>query len=63
MQAKAKTEPELMKEIGKLQKRLKEAEKELITYRKNETVSLPAQKLARSVLDQSTVIIIICDEN
>jgi PAS domain S-box-containing protein len=52
-----------LKEIGELRERLKEAEKKLTTYQKNETMPPHAQKLARSILDQSTEVIIVCDEN
>ncbi len=63
METKTKTKEELIKEAAELQGRLKEAQEKLITYQKNETAPLPAQKLARSILEQSTDAIIICDEN
>lgn len=63
MQVRTKTKGKLIKEVEELQGRLKEEQEKLITCQKNETVPLPAQKLARSILEQSTDAIIICDEN
>jgi PAS domain S-box-containing protein len=63
MRTKTKTKEELIKEVEELQGRLKEAQEKLTNYQKNETTPLPAQKLARSILDQSTEVIIICDES
>ena len=44
-------------------KQLKKAEEKLISDKKNETGPLPTQRLARSILDQATELIIICDQN
>lgn len=63
MKVASKTKAELIKEVEELQGRLKEEQVKLTTYQKNETAPLPDQKLVRSILDQSTDAIIICDEN
>jgi PAS domain S-box-containing protein len=62
MKVASKTKTDLIKENEDLGRRLKEAEEKLTTYQKNEKGSLTALELARSALDQSTEVIIACDE-
>jgi len=63
MERKPKNKERLLKEIEELRKRLEVAEEKLISDEKNETGPLPTQRLARSILDQATELIIICDQN
>lgn len=63
MERKPKNKEGLLKEIEELRKRLEVAEEKLISYEKNETGPLLTRRLARSILDQATELIIICDQN
>jgi PAS domain S-box-containing protein len=63
MERKPKNKEGLTKEIEDLRQHLTKAKKKLITYQRNQTGPLPSQRLARSILDQSTEVIIICDKN
>ena len=63
MKAASKTKVELLEEMKELEVRLREAEETLQTTQKKNEELLASARLARTILDQSIDVIVICDES